>query len=325
MIPQNLVNDKRGFETCLNGGPPKVLLLKVRESMHFNYLCMANVSDSDSDRNNNTSQDNPVPKRIQPRQLPGVYMILCLANNKRYYGESTNVSARLSGHRSRLRRNIHEVTELQYDFNLYGEENFEYNVLYISKNSSREELMAMEIELIGRFNSLCYNKFNKINRKKENNPFYGQAHSQATRNQISASLKEREDRNKGFAVLLFGQPYPSISEASRQTFHSRDTIRRWLKDPNNLSCVAADVSQPVGLEQTASFSEFSGQENDVSFPKSWNSGVAKPVSLFGVTYKSLSQAAAQRQCSRANIQRLLKTDPEKCFIIDNKSDKDEKG
>lgn len=98
---------------------------------------------------------------MSPRQLPGVYMILCLANNKRYYGESNNVSSIISQHKSRLRINIHEIPELQHDFNLYGEENFEFSAIYLSKDCTKNQRVALETEFIGRFYGLCYNKFDK--------------------------------------------------------------------------------------------------------------------------------------------------------------------
>lgn len=327
---QNLVNDKRGFETRLNGGHPIGLLFslkeslkgslkgRARESIYINYLSMDSqdkslrtahtartASLSLRDRDEQT-KDNPVPKRIQPRQFPGIYMILCLANNKRYYGQTTNVSARLSGHRSRLRRNVHEVIELQRDFNLYGEESFEFTTLYIARNLRKEELTSMEVELIGRYTTLCYNKFEKINRQKENNPFYGKEHTQAARDQISKSLAERRDNHSGFAILLHSQPYPSISEASRQTTHSRDTIRRWLRNPNDLRCVAVSQSLPLG----------DTKDDDLSFR---NMGISKPVSLYAETYPSIAEAARQRKCSRSNIQRLLRSHPDQCFFIEDKS------
>lgn len=209
-------------ETRLNGGTPKRTTLLLTKAV--------------------PSRDNPVPNRMAARQFPGIYMVLCLVNNKRYFGESQNVSAGLSQQKSRLRRNIHEVPELQRDFNLYGEDLFEFVCLYVDKDLGKEKRVAMEVEQIARYwlSNLCYNKFDKITRKKETNPFYGQSHLPEAKNQISQKGKTPE----GFAIVLKGSVYPSISEASRQTNHSRDTIRRWLKDPNNTDCVSVDDSRP---------------------------------------------------------------------------------
>lgn len=232
-------------------------------------------------------------------------MILCFYNNKRYYGESGNVSARLSQHKSRLRRNIHEIPELQRDWNLYGETSFEFSVIFISKDCTKAEREALEIELIARFHNICYNKFDKSTRKKQNNPFWGHSHSEEARNQISKSLSEyyKDREPEGLAIRLKGQLYPSISEASRQTKHSRDTIRRWLNDPNNLDCIQIDVSQPCKIEILQ-------QDQEIQ-----NTGLPKKIQLNGVIYRSISEAAKQLGCSRSNIQRRLRTDKDNCFFI----------
>lgn len=321
-IPRNLVNDKRGIDTRLNGGSSKGFALcssypyhssSTNVSLNFSserFFCL------DSGDSNDLTLNNPVPIRMSPRQLPGVYMVLCLANNKRYFGESKNVSSRISQHKSKLRRNIHEISELQRDFNLYGEENFEFSALYISRDCSLDERVAMEIEFIGRFYSLCYNKFDKTNHKKENNPFWGRTHTlstrtqigeSSTRTQIGESLRENRKNSslEGFAILLKGEVYPSISEASRQTSHSRDTIRRWLRDPNQTDCVPIDTSKPRSNIQS---------ENSQD-PLVVNTGFAKQISIYGITYSSIAEAARQRNCSRANIQHLLRNDPNDCFMI----------
>lgn len=299
-ILQNSENDKRGIETRLNGGSSKSFAL---DSPRFN------IASGDT---NDFTQSNPVPIRMAPRQLPGVYMVLCLANNKRYYGESKNVSSRLSQHKSKLRRNIHEIPELQRDFNLYGEENFEFSCLYLSKSFSLEERVALETELIGRFHNLCYNKLDKINNKRENNPFWGHTHSDESRHQIGKSLAENRNNSilEGFPIFLKGEVFPSISEASRQTNHSRDTIRRWLNDPNNPNCVAIDANKPRGTENAKS----GFQSQDPLEALAANTGFKKEVSIYGVTYPSLADAARQRNCSRSNIQHLLRNHPEDCFI-----------
>ena len=245
---------------------------------------------------------------MAPRQLPGIYMILCLANNKRYYGESNNVSSRLSQHKSRLRLGEHEVKEMQRDFNLYGEASFEFSCLFINKNMTREDRLKMEAELIGKFNSLCYNKFDKTDHKGENNPFWNKTHTAETRKRIGQSLAENRKNSEleGFAILLKGIAYPSISEASRQTNHSRDTIRRWLNDPNNKDCVAINgnkCSQTLNLETKYD-------------PLVSNTGIAKPVQIHGQIYESITEASRRLKCSRPNIQRLLRKDPINCFIIE---------
>lgn len=275
---------KEEIETRLNGGSPKRCQFSVIAKSSANDDCIS---------------DNPVPNRIAARQLPGVYMILCFANNKRYYGQSKNVSARLSQHKSRLRRNIHEILELQHDFNLYGEEVFDFVCIFADKNATKDQRIALEMEQIGRFLSLklCYNKSASLNNQKENNPFFGQSHTVDSKNQISKSLKKRAESSivQGRPISLKGAIFPSISKASRETNHSRDTIRRWLNDPTNSDCKYIDATEP--------------RTNIIP-----NDGVAKRVQIHGVIYPSLAEAARKLNCSRANIQRLLRTDSDCSFL-----------
>jgi hypothetical protein len=317
-LPRNLGVEKSGFETRLNGGSSGRLVfafpLQASHS-HFSHkmLCMSAFGgekdpspqgplDSEPE-----AQDNPVPNRMAARQLPGVYMILCLVNNKRYYGESKNVSARLSQHKSRLRRNLHESPELQRDFNLYGEENFEFSPLWMNKTSSKDERVALELEFITRFYTLCYNKFAKPDRKGPNNPFWGKKHSPETIGQISRSQSERKKTEvpDGFAINLDGIIYASISEASRQTNHSRDTLRRWLEDPTKVNCVPVDASQP----REDSLRPELGKKNPFA--------TGKRISLFGEVYESISDAARQRGCSRSLIQGLLRNSQDDCFRLND--------
>lgn len=61
----------------------------------------------------------------------GLYVITCLSNNKRYIGESNNLSIRLASHKNMLRQGIHPNNHLQKDFKLYGEQNFVFQKLLI--------------------------------------------------------------------------------------------------------------------------------------------------------------------------------------------------
>ena len=66
----------------------------------------AGSSHTASQKVKENKKDNPVPNRIQPRKQPGLYMIRCIINDFRYYGESNNVSGRLASHRSLLIRKM---------------------------------------------------------------------------------------------------------------------------------------------------------------------------------------------------------------------------
>ena len=64
----------------------------------------------------------------------------------------------------------------------------EFSSLWLDSKSTKEQRLAFEIELVGRFYQLCYNKFSKPNCKQENNPFWGHSHSIETIETIDDSL-----------------------------------------------------------------------------------------------------------------------------------------
>lgn len=59
----------------------------------------------------------------------GIYEIFNMVNGKSYVGQSTNITQRLSKHKSELRHNKHQNLHLQNAWNKYGEYNFIFNVI----------------------------------------------------------------------------------------------------------------------------------------------------------------------------------------------------
>jgi len=62
-------------------------------------------------------------------KLPGVYIIQNEINKKVYIGASLNVYNRLCDHKVMLRAGRHHNEHLQTSYNLYGEENFTFDIL----------------------------------------------------------------------------------------------------------------------------------------------------------------------------------------------------
>ena len=129
------------------------------------------------------AEGNSVSSQIQPKRQPGIYMIRCIVNDKRYYGESKNVSSRLSSHKSYLKRNIHPCALLQHDWNLYQHCGFEFIVLFMgSKWENREDRLIKETSLILDDRPLCYNYLESPRaRSKEKNPFWNKTHTKETK------------------------------------------------------------------------------------------------------------------------------------------------
>jgi hypothetical protein len=235
---------------------------KEKSETHLNGETLFLVEDSNFDQsssNNSSSNrgENPVSNqnqnRLQPRKQPGLYMIRCIVNDKRYYGESSNVSGRLASHRSYLKRNIHGCRELQHDFQTYGIDHFEFVVLFMGPAwQNQEDRLVRESMLILEDRQLCYNFLtNNNSRSKEKNPFWGRTHSEETKKLIGDSMRNISNDALGKPIRLNGQTFPSIAEASRATGMARKTIRDKMNDPGDLSCVQ--------VENADSFYESEGQ------------------------------------------------------------------
>ena len=161
------------------------------------------------------------------RKQPGIYSILCLANDYRYYGETKNLSGRIASHKSKLRRRIHENTVMQDDWVKYGESFFEFKVLYIGSDwILKETRLDMEAKLLQQDMERCYNVFGTFQpRVGELNSFYGRKHSEKTKKLMRLAKKGIPNDTLGTVIEINGKKYPSIAEASRSLGHARKTIR----------------------------------------------------------------------------------------------------
>lgn len=63
------------------------------------------------------------------KNVSGVYQIISKIDNKVYIGSSVKIRNRLNRHQNELQNNIHCSPHLQNSFNLYGNENFIFNIL----------------------------------------------------------------------------------------------------------------------------------------------------------------------------------------------------
>eukprot|EP00955_Chlamydomonas_euryale_P074959 362181-Chlamydomonas_euryale.AAC.1 len=219
-IGQGSFSDDR-VSTRLNGkSPPKA---KPWDDKSPKTIHIARSSEN---------EDNSVLNHIQAQKLPGLYMIHCLENDWRYYGESTNVSGRLSSHKSMLGRNIHPNRALQHDWNLYGKETFQFIPIHLgNKWDDVITRRDKELKYIIENKAIAYNILEGIQKPGDKNPFWGKYHTPETKKKISDALKGIPNDKLGRAIRIDGKEYPSIAEASRKTGHSRRLIRDRINNP----------------------------------------------------------------------------------------------
>ena len=81
-----------------------------------------------------------------------IYKIENLKNNKKYIGLTNNIIRRKIRHFTDLRRNKHDNSFLQKEFNIYGEENFSFNIEFQGE-ISYQEISEKEKEYIQFYDS----------------------------------------------------------------------------------------------------------------------------------------------------------------------------
>ena len=80
----------------------------------------------------------------------GIYVIINVINDKKYIGQSNNISRRWVEHRNELNNNKHGNTYLQASWNKYGAESFVFRVL---QYCTPDKLDQLEIAYIKHFDS----------------------------------------------------------------------------------------------------------------------------------------------------------------------------
>lgn len=83
----------------------------------------------------------------------GVYKITCLVNNKIYIGSSINIYERWKTHLKELKHNYHSNEHLQNAWNLYGKDNFVFEVLELCDKNIVRNREQYYIDL-----TKCYDK-----------------------------------------------------------------------------------------------------------------------------------------------------------------------
>ena len=181
----------------------------------------------------------------------GIYIISCVNNSKHYVGESQNVTARLCAHKNKLKKNIHENQELQFDFNLYGENNFEFQKLTFGYGLNKEKRLILETQILltlqpenryniyinwkqrdkytnsffGKTHTIEARKAQSLVKKNNTSPFKGKKQSNETKQMLSRINSNKTIVERRKPVIIDSVYYESISEASQKTGYNRRLIR----------------------------------------------------------------------------------------------------
>lgn len=138
------------------------------------------------------------------KKISGIYIIRCLVNEKVYVGGSGSLKNRWRTHISSLNKNKHHSKELQNDFNKFGKENFEFQI--IEQDIESEELRnEKEESLIQKLNSRN-EKYGYNSAKKPRKTSFGIKRT-------PKQLEEMRNRNKG--KKLSEETKRKLSEATK--------------------------------------------------------------------------------------------------------------
>lgn len=153
------------------------------------------------------------------KKVTGIYLIRCLSSGKRYVGSSVDVFLRWRQHRNSLRAQTHGNVHLQRAWNIHGEENFEFKMLYFCTPLRLVELEEHYIRVLGAADpSRGYNLEKIVNgrqvvsaetRTKLSVKAEGRRHTEATKQKLrdKNSMQNPETRAKVSAAMKGRKPW----------------------------------------------------------------------------------------------------------------------
>jgi len=117
-------------------------------------------------------------------------MIINNFNKKKYIGRTNNPKNRKATHFNLLRQGKHHSKKMQDDFNIYGEENFEFVILKENVSNSEEEELKMIYSNDNGYNMIKQSKgVSNYIHHGESNGMYGKKHSEESKIRMSESTK----------------------------------------------------------------------------------------------------------------------------------------
>lgn len=143
--------------------------------------------------------------QIAYKRIKGIYVVTNKETGKKYVGKSLNIKVRWSRHKYNLRDNIHWNIEMQQDYNFYGDDIFNFEIIHEMPLSTTDEVLCeMEVEYIEKLNTFNdgYNEtlggignkgrtFSEEARANMGSGLRGKNHTEESKASISKNKKKR--------------------------------------------------------------------------------------------------------------------------------------
>lgn len=197
----------------------------------------------------------------------GIYKIMNIVDNKIYIGQSWNIRKRFTEHKRLLNKEQHPNRYLQFAWNKYGSESFEFSVVCdlsfvdtLDNQKAQKLLDDAEIAWLdyfggensnniynfksggsrGKYSDEYKQKLSEDRKGKftgKDNPMYGRHHSEETKKRISKNRKGTSSWNKGKHHSEETRRKISIANSNRviteeERAKKREVMNRLLSDPN---------------------------------------------------------------------------------------------
>lgn len=159
----------------------------------------------------------------------GIYKIENKLNHKVYIGQSKNIKRRIMEHKRRLNNNKHQNRHLQYSWNKYGEDNFDFSIIVLC-----------DIKYLNEMESYWINYYKSLNQK------YGYNINDVLKDEIPNSLKKYQGDNNPCNISVVrindGKIYIKIKDAEKDNNTYNESIRNSC---NNYYKYCGSLRNPV--------------------------------------------------------------------------------
>src|SRR5690625_3837716 len=161
------------------------------------------------------------------KRIKGIYSVTNITTNRVYIGKSVNIKVRWSRHRYDLRDGIHWSRKMQEDYNNYGLDSFEFEIIEeVPEAPNTNSLDNLEINYIKEFtkDKEMYNKslggkgnngvvFSKETRRRMSESGKGKRLSQDTKDKISKGIKKK--------LIIDGVKYEGMKDPAKERSEER--------------------------------------------------------------------------------------------------------